>query len=164
MTNCILKPEATLLRMLRPSILLALSLSLLFVSPPIAVARTLYRSADGGLSFSQVVSGMGADLEIAANGDVFGSTGIGSSSTGKLYKSVDDGVNWNQITSIPAGGQRMEIATAPSDANRVYVIAVDGVDVSWRVILRPRFISFTPLRRGSEALLARRDYLRFGIF
>jgi len=95
-----------------------------------ATAGGIFRSTNEGSTFSQVISGRGADLEIAANGDIFGSTGR-INSPGKLYKSVNDGVSWNEITSIPPGGERIEIATAPSDANRVYVAATNGNDIKW---------------------------------
>jgi len=93
-------------------------------------AGGIFRSTDGGLTFSQVISGIGADLEIAANGDIFGSTGRLFNS-GKLFKSVNNGASWVEITSIPPGGERIEIATAPSDTNRVYVVATNGNDIEW---------------------------------
>jgi len=93
-------------------------------------AGGIFRSIDQGSTFSQMISGRGADLEIAADGDIFASTGR-IFSPGKLFKSVDDGLIWNEITSIPAGGERIEIATAPSDADRVYAIASNEIDIQW---------------------------------
>lgn len=84
-----------------------------------------------------------ADLEIAANGDIYASLGL--LSPGQVFKSSDDGLNWTHVFGDPTGTpgnlaqfavQRIEIAVAPSDSNRVYLIAQNestyGVDGMWR--------------------------------
>ncbi|MFV1981241.1 MAG: hypothetical protein ACC655_08825, partial [Rhodothermia bacterium] len=84
-----------------------------------------------------------ADLEIAANGDIFAATGIRN--PGQVFKSTDDGLSWTHVFGDTTGTpsslaqfaiQRIEIAVAPSDSNRVYLIAQNdstlGVDGVWR--------------------------------
>lgn len=82
----------------------------------------IFRSTDDGVSFTRVLNTRGVDIEIAANGDIYASRGIFTS--GSVFKSTDDGVNWADVT--PPGGVnpgRIEMATAPTDANIIYAIA-----------------------------------------
>ncbi len=94
------------------------------------------RSTDGGTSWAQVLGssvGAGAnnsasDLELGADGDVYASLGIFS--TGNIFKSdatthganVGALGNWTEITPATGTYERIELATAPSDANRVYAV------------------------------------------
>ena len=93
------------------------------------------RSTDGGASWSQVLGAssgqahnVGADLEIAANGDLYATMGR-IFSTGSIWKSSvnKDGFqgrreHWQEIT--PAGNfWRMEIALAPSNPWTLYAVA-----------------------------------------
>jgi len=94
------------------------------------------RSDDGGASWTAVLySGTGAntsraaDLEIAANGDIYAAMGLFS--TDGVWKSDDDGVTWDKLNpggnGFPTNGfYRIEIATAPSDSNRVYALTQDS--------------------------------------
>jgi len=119
-----------------------------------AATRTFYtdlggimRSSDGGATWTRVLSvysggttppDRGADLEIAANGDVYASFGVFSA--GKVFKSLhaDNGASgtWTDLSANIgiANGQRIELACAPSDANIIYAIASGGAggnDVAW---------------------------------
>ena len=92
----------------------------------------IFRSADNGATFSRVLNTRGTDIEIAANNDIYASRGIFS--TGTIFKSTDDGVNWSDVT--PTGGNesyRIEIATAPSNANVLYAMSQDATDnqINW---------------------------------
>jgi photosystem II stability/assembly factor-like uncharacterized protein len=87
------------------------------------------RSTDGGNSWSDVLSSdvtassnRAGDIEEAQNGDLY--AGMGLFSTDGVYKSTDDGVTWSKLTNgLPGSGYaRVEIATAPSDSNRLYVL------------------------------------------
>jgi len=95
------------------------------------------QSTDGGNTWTNVISSSeaGADLQMAANGDVYASTGV-ISLNGHIYIS-DYTVNgahagnagtWTNITPASNGvitpattsWNRIKLATAPSDANIVY--------------------------------------------
>lgn len=93
----------------------------------------LQRSTNQGLTWTQVLgSGAGtgatnraADIEVASNGDVYATLGVGSN--GSIHKSVfaTHGANTGALgnwTDISPGGayDRIEICIAPSNPSRVY--------------------------------------------
>jgi photosystem II stability/assembly factor-like uncharacterized protein len=92
----------------------------------------IYRSTDGGSTWTRVLSGNGlacgasqytwaADIEVASNGHIYASMGI-SYSDG-VYKSVDNGLTWTLVyNGKPNNERRIEIATAPSNPNVVYLM------------------------------------------
>ena len=99
----------------------------------------ILRSTDGGTTWTRVVTpyasdntvyDRGADLEIAANGDIYTSIGVGSK--GKVYKSLsaDDGASgtWTDLSANVGMGnaKRVEMACAPSDGNTIYAVARGG--------------------------------------
>jgi hypothetical protein len=105
----------------------------------------IQRSTDGGGSWTRVIGVFnggscsaainlrGADLEVAANGDIYATTGFGSTTfPGKIFKTlasmgsnIGASGNWTDVT--PAGTwQRIEIATAPSNANVIYALCQNG--------------------------------------
>jgi hypothetical protein len=111
-------------------------------------ARGILRSADGGTTWTQVLGFpinsnlyYGADLEMAANGDVYASLGT-DNSIGGIFRSdfASNGTNtgsagtWTDITPNTAGTitssgswWRIELACAPSNANVVYAL-FEGVN------------------------------------
>ena len=102
------------------------------------------RSTDGGVTWTNVlrtysttgVWDVGADIEIAANGDIYASFGY-LWSDGKVFKSVNGGANWTDISSNVGMGsaRRVELACAPSNANVLYAVASTNSgtnnDVAW---------------------------------
>lgn len=87
----------------------------------------LMRSTNGGNSWTRVLSGRATDLELGADGDLYAAVGIFSA--GRVWKSdaqtngnsLGANGNWQNIT--PNGSySRIEMATAPSDADRIYVL------------------------------------------
>ncbi|MEY2924440.1 MAG: hypothetical protein RLZZ337_988 [Bacteroidota bacterium] len=90
----------------------------------------LQRSKDGGNTWEQVLGGgngstasRAADLELTADGDIV--IGMGIFNTDGIYISkTGDAGSWQKIvTGLPSGGyERLEIATAKSNANVMYVI------------------------------------------
>ena len=94
----------------------------------------LRKSVDGGNTFMEVLSfavggtptNRAADIEIGADGDIYVTMGIFS--TGVVYKSdyqafgaiTGDPGTWTDITP-PGNYWRIELATAPSDADVLYV-------------------------------------------
>lgn len=87
----------------------------------------VFRSEDGGTTWSEVISGRAADIEVVGN-DIYASIGIFTE--GALYKSSDDGLTWEDI-SPESNAERIEIAVTPEFPNVVYAIASLGSDVSW---------------------------------
>ena len=102
-----------------------------------AATRTgLWRSQDGGVTWSQVlsqttaqasVSNRVADVEIGADNTIFAAFGIFS--TDGIYRSATGNVNsWTKLNTLSGSGlpttgyQRIELACAPSDANRLYAL------------------------------------------
>lgn len=89
----------------------------------------IMRSKDGGITWEKVLGGgAGADIEIAANGNLWASIGIFS--PGSIWTSTNgDAGSWTNKTppaNATNGMQRIEIALAPSDANTIYVLGHDG--------------------------------------
>ncbi len=88
----------------------------------------LQRSTDGGLNWTRVLGGgtgggasvRGADVEIAANGNIYCSLGIFS--TDGIFRSTDNGATWTKIYTSLADEQRIELACAPNDADYVYAL------------------------------------------
>ena len=103
----------------------------------------IQKSTDGGNTWTTVLdnsfatSSRGADLELAANGDIYASMGT-ATSNGGIYRSIyathttntGNSGTWTNITPNPAGTiappanfwQRIELACAPSDANTLYAL------------------------------------------
>lgn len=106
-------------------------------------ASGLMKSTDGASTWTSVLnlptasSNRGADIEVAANGDVYVSMGT-TGSNGGIYRSVYDTHGaltgnegtWENITPNASGTiatpanfwNRIELATAPSDANVLYAL------------------------------------------
>ena len=101
----------------------------------------LQYSADGGTTWNNILTSatiLGsmsnqfptnrvADIEIAADGDIYVSEGIGNGSTDGIYRSTDGGATWtflnNGSNGLPTTGyERIELAVAPSNANRLYAL------------------------------------------
>ena len=107
----------------------------------------IMRSTDGGANWTRVLSqytggssyyDWGADIEIAANGDLYASMGIYSD--GQVYKSLDTdnggSGTWTNLSGniVMNSAKRVELACAPSNANVVYAVAHGGsgyTDVEW---------------------------------
>jgi uncharacterized repeat protein (TIGR01451 family) len=95
-------------------------------------ARGVYRSTDGGITWSHRLSGEGTDLEIdpgnfnnqfAALGDIVPATPNG------VYRSTDAGVTWTRLVgpwnNLAGGVGRIELAVA-TNANTLYASIQDA--------------------------------------
>ena len=90
-----------------------------------ATTAGLYRSTDGGSSWLNMSDGRFGDIDIATDGTIYAAKGVNS--TGGIFKSIDDGLTWSDIT--PAiGGLRTTVATAPSNPDVLYAIADGGLE------------------------------------
>lgn len=90
-------------------------------------------SKDGGSSWYKSLgdgkygaTNRAADIEIAKDGTLFASLGILNADG--IYKSEDNGSTWKKLSSgLPGSGyERIEIATAPSDKNVIYIALQDA--------------------------------------
>ncbi|MEO8111749.1 MAG: Calx-beta domain-containing protein [Ginsengibacter sp.] len=136
----------------------------LIVTPNAVFAATgtgLLKSADGGNTWITVLIGQMSDVQLAANGDIYASNFLGN-----VFKSTNaqqgSPGTWANI-SVPGSHQRLKLATAPSDANKVYVLCqqVGGDDVdaiyrtddggiNWITCTVPRIID-----QGSNSIFTR---------
>ncbi|MEP7145806.1 MAG: PKD domain-containing protein [bacterium] len=93
----------------------------------------IMRSTDGGSSWASVlttgvsIQERAADIQIAADNSIYATMG-GVIWTDGIYKSTNGGNNWTKLNTalsgFPASGfGRLEIACAPTDAQRIYVVA-----------------------------------------
>jgi|GEM_PF-1108778 len=96
----------------------------------------LQRSTDGGATWQKVLGfGVGSirnsvcDIELTADGGVFAALGIFETDGIYFSASGDEGTFVKQTTGLPVTGYfRIEMATAPSDANVAYSIFCNSVD------------------------------------
>jgi len=110
----------------------------------VASLRGIIRSTDGGTTWIQVVTDpiptaipRGAELERAANGDMYATLGIFS--TGHIFRSAANGTNtgingsWADITPpsiITNKNERIELAVCPNNASRIYAMSQDSITPS----------------------------------
>ncbi|MCB9251620.1 MAG: T9SS type A sorting domain-containing protein [Flavobacteriales bacterium] len=100
------------------------------------------RSVNAGASFSRIIPAntpyKAADLEIAANGDIFAAIGLTSTSGPDfgIWKSTNDGASFTKVYSAASNERRIEIACAPSDSNYIYAITQNSVTSRANAVLR----------------------------
>lgn len=95
----------------------------------VATRNGVFRSQNKGSSWAQVLNGRASDIEITGNGIIYASLGIFS--TGTVHKSTNFGNSWSNITPAQ-GGQRIEMAIAPTNNNVIYAIASSqNASVAW---------------------------------
>jgi len=101
----------------------------------------IFRSTDGGDSFSIVLGGVNehrySDIAAASNGNLIavisdpGGSAVPTNQPG-VYTSTDNGDNWNDITPLdyPQTSARGVLATAPSNADAAYLLLFTGENIS----------------------------------
>ena len=104
-------------------------------------ANGIMMSDDGGETWLKSLgngqfgfSNRANQVELAANGDLYASMGLGNSEDG-IYKSIDNGNTWSFLNQPVSQFQRIEIAVAPSDANVIYAMYENGqggIDNIWK--------------------------------
>ncbi len=89
----------------------------------------LYKSSDGGESWTLVLNSSITDLEIASDNKLWA-----SNDKGQIFNSID-GINWNTVyISSVENPARVELAIAPSNANKVYALIAKRKADNSRVI------------------------------
>lgn len=98
----------------------------------VATRSNIRYSDNGGTSWSSAASGVFADIEVSANGDLYASKGNVFTS-GDILKSTNNGTSWSSILPSGAGTiRRVELACAPSDSNILYAVAGNtSYNVAW---------------------------------
>lgn len=97
----------------------------------------IYRSTDGGKTFSSSIGGPGehvySDVAETTDGVLLsvvstGFSGVKQAREPGVYKSTDDGASWIKITpaTFPASHMRSTIATAPSNPDIAYILTDVG--------------------------------------
>ena len=94
---------------------------------------TVYKSTDGGASFTSVSNNRFIDMEYKPGSS---DTLYASTQHGEIWRSVNGGSAWAKINIAFGGGGRVELAVTPADRNRVYAIIVNsanrGLSGIWR--------------------------------
>ncbi|MEZ5466456.1 MAG: hypothetical protein R3F18_02155 [Lysobacterales bacterium] len=91
----------------------------------------VYRSTDGGQTFTQTQNNFCSGLAVAgANFNIMYHSATGVGAANGLYKSTDGGATWTHLTSAVNGAEveRLAIGVSP-DGNRVYIGGKVGGDV-----------------------------------
>ena len=94
-----------------------------------ATGTGVKKSTDGGNTWTAVLSDKMSDMQLAANGDIYASNFLGN-----VFKSLSaqqgNVGTWNNM-GLPGSHTRLKLATAPSNAGKLYVICqqVGGNDV-----------------------------------
>ncbi len=107
--------------------------SVFFASHPFGI----FKSADGGNSFSLVLGGPNehifSDIDVASNGTLVAvlsspPQGVTPQNSPGVYKSTDDGQTWTNITptTFPSVHMRSVLKIAPSNNDVVYVLTFTG--------------------------------------
>lgn len=91
----------------------------------------IFRSDDGGQSFTKVLAdGYITDIEFGTNVDSVGYASYHpeyNSNDGVIYKSVDNGFTWWQVsTNLPGGIRILKILVNPQDVNTLYILTGNG--------------------------------------
>ena len=116
-------------------------------------SRGVKRSTDGGATWTQVLglpladlaytTGRAADLEVASNGDVYATLGIFTKTMVVKSSFAVNGANtgaagtWQEITPVHAETTyRGELAIAPSNPQRLYLMMQDSADDQVHTVYR----------------------------
>ncbi len=125
-------------------------------------ATGLFRSVDGGATFSQVLPSAGSgpyiasDIEIGADNRIY--VGANNNPWGEgggylLYSDLGTAGSWTVITALATGGapRRVELACAPSDANIVYALVEDNMTVGSVAYSSDRGATWTVMSEPNDA-------------
>ena len=102
---------------------------------PSAPPRGIFKSTDGGVSWSQRLNGEATDLDVDPENFNNQYTGLGEilgSPVNGVYRSTDGGETWTVIDgpwgTMKGGVGRVELALAPSNPSVLYVSIQDAAD------------------------------------
>ncbi|TRX60748.1 T9SS type A sorting domain-containing protein [Fulvivirga sp. M361] len=87
----------------------------------IGTTRSLYRSQNGGGSFSRVMNAKAEDVEFKP-----GNTNVVYACGDRFYRSTNGGASFSRITSGIVANERMKLAVTPANPNIVYLVQKRG--------------------------------------
>ena len=95
-----------------------------------ATYGSIYRSADGGASWSKSINGGNAyhnNVAITSNGVVYATLSSDGSSSGRGIWRSNDGINWTKINDamFPPIYERIAIGINPLNENEIYFLAAE---------------------------------------
>lgn len=98
-----------------------------FCSGGVAGSAGLFRSNDGGATWSKVLNGQTQDIifDPTVPSLVYAAVGGSSTTSGGVFRSNDGGATWTQLTNgIPFGlsGRRVRLAMAPTNRQVLYAL------------------------------------------
>ncbi len=92
-----------------------------------AAQGAIYRSVDGGISWTRVLynNGYDTEVEVTSEGIVYATLSGGDEWYDQGLFRSEDGINWTEITpdTWPSSFYRIKVAVAPSNENVVYFFA-----------------------------------------
>lgn len=98
------------------------------INPQILIATTsdgIYRTTNGGTTWINNQVGFFKDLEFnPANSSIVYSSLLSVSGTAQIYRSSNNGINWNPVTAF-TGISRIDLAVTPSSPNFVSALCVN---------------------------------------
>jgi PKD repeat protein len=98
-----------------------------------ATTKGLFRSPNEGSTWTRILEGQFGDIDIASDGTIYASQGV-RTSDGGIFKSIDNGFTWTDITPSD-NGKRTTVAASPSNPNIIYAVAAlnanGGQDVAY---------------------------------
>ncbi|MBN2668423.1 MAG: T9SS type A sorting domain-containing protein [Bacteroidales bacterium] len=95
-----------------------------------ATSYGLMVSDNHGTNWTTLMEGYFGDIEKAGNGYLYASLGK-NGTEGFIYKSINNGNTWTDITPQFSVQERIELAVAPSNPLKIYAVASVGTAVSW---------------------------------
>ncbi len=87
----------------------------------IGTSRALYRSTNGGSSFSSVLNSPAEDVEFKP-----GNTSVVYACGNSFYRSTNGGRSFSRITSGISATERMKMAVTPANPNAIYLVQKRG--------------------------------------
>lgn len=102
-------------------------------NPGVLLAATtdgLYRTANGGTTWTRVRTGSHGDIEFKpGDGNTIYATTDDYWGYCQVWKSTDAGVNWIQVSSFSTTNSFLRLAVTPANPNKVAVLMTNGNDV-----------------------------------
>ncbi len=112
----------------------------------------IHRSTNAGVNWTQVHNIQKEDIEFKPDDEnVLYATGNGSATQSVLYRSIDNGITWNGITSGLATFSRTLVAVSAANPNRVYLVQARGSELGYIFRSDDAGLNFTTMITGNSS-------------